>query len=165
MLEFLIGVIISPWMLVSILIASTFFEANHRSGMVSFLLIGALAISYFLFSPAPVQVAYVVLGWVPVGLIWSLFRWKRYVSGVVERAKKDNTPSSDIYLQSDLSLKENLYKIVYWISAWPISFVESIIGDFLRMIQVLVLKIAKGTFARISERALKDLEAHNNVKK
>lgn len=158
MIEFLLGVLLTPWMLAGLLIASVFFEHKECRGWVVFLTISAVVITYILCGLQPIHLAYAALAWIPIGIIWAMWRWKRHCARVV-----NETDTSDEWsvnrAKEKLNPTENKSTLVYWVWAWPISMVDMTMGDVYDLIENLITKVFKGTFAKISLKANDDLDA------
>lgn len=88
------------------------------------------------------------------GVVWSIFRWMRFVKGTVEdytkRYGEELSESSHSSLKCDISPTHNKSLIVGWIAYWPWSLVWNITGDFFKMIY----ETMQGFYSGISKKAL-----------
>ena len=54
--------------------------------------------------------------------------------------------------------RDNIERMVYWTLAWPISFVESFLGNIIDIAETLLTKVFKGTFAKIANNAADEIK-------
>lgn len=144
--------------LIALLVLGIFFEHNGARGWAVFTGIVAMAVSFFFFAvPLETLVVYAV-GYIAVGLVWSFWRYKRYVE--VEAAKiremSANAERKADYAKR-LAPNNNLDTITAWILIWPFSAIENVLGDLINAVQALVTKVFKGVYHRIYTSLVGDL--------
>ena len=126
------------------------FEHNNHRGFAVFIGLISIAISYFVFDvPLKIIAAYAA-GYLVIGLLWSFWRYKRFVEMALSRIKASG--KSDAYMKAaveNLAPSNQLLTITAWIIIWPFSAVENVVGDVLNMIQTLVTKFFKGVYNKI----------------
>ena len=86
---FLAGILTYPAVLLSLLVTMVFLEHSETYRgwnvlIVTAVLYGVIAITGFSWA----VFAIVVASWLPIGLLWSKFRFSRYVVDLVERAEQ-----------------------------------------------------------------------------
>ena len=113
-----------------------------------------------------------LLGWKPiiigilcytiVGVIWSVYRWYKYVKYLVKEYKDKfvtggDTMISDIAfssLERDVDIAQNKSRIITWIIYWPWSFIWNVTGDFF----TFIYDSMKGIYQKISNKALSEFK-------
>jgi len=164
MWAFMMGMIFSPAMIIILLIIAVLFDHNEAKGWVVFVALVAAVLAWSVFGATWQQLLIVAGAWIPIGIAWSIWRWRRHCSKVVTKFKESGAVHPDTYTTSKIDPANSKSTIVYWIIAWPISVIEMSIGDLIDVIGVLVTQVFKGTYARISASALRDLENINKQK-
>lgn len=166
MFEFLAGVFtgyVLTWpTLIALFVFGTLFEYNEARGWAVFTAIVALLVSFFYFDVPLGTLAVYAAGYVAIGVVWSFWRYKRYVEVRADKIREMyNDPNKDQHLRrsfiNDLRPTSNLDTITAWIVIWPFSFVESVAGDLINFIQNLVTKTFKAVYLKIYTSALGDL--------
>ena len=94
------------------------------------------------------------LVYVLAGVVWSLFRWFRYVKSTADEYRATNGSNLKDYqlreLKGSLSATRNKGRITGWIAYWPWSLVWNITGDTFKMIY----ENLQGVYQKISDRAI-----------
>lgn len=109
-----------------------------------------------------------VVGYLGLGILWSFFKWDRYISERIEEVKKawdrysdpKNTGTKKIetfaeYVEESGSVPVALNrkeKIACWIFYWPLSIVLYVIGDFLREFINWVVRYFGNVYTAITNR-------------
>ena len=160
MMEFILGVLLSPYFFGLLLLLMVIYEHKDAAEGVSFLLVVTLIVGYFIFKPSLFIIGVVVAAWIPIGLLWSIFRWKRHCNKLVNEynARK---PFKDAHIEQmnrmtldqDISVENNKSALIYWVLVWPVSLVESLVGDIIHMVSELVTKKFREIFEKISNSA------------
>lgn len=151
MLETLIALAISPYAIGAVLIIASICDHRQSQGWGIFWIIVSAALAYFAFGVDPKLIGYAALAYVPVGVIWSIFRYRKYTKEIVKKVQAGDM--DDHHALRLVRLSENKAKITYWVAAWPMSLVGRILGDIYDAIESVVVKLFKGTYARISADA------------
>jgi len=95
--------------------------------------------------------------YVALGIVWSVWRWIKYVKATVELynerkgGKLDDFAKSSI--KSAVSASNNKSKITAWIAYWPWSAFWNITGDFFKFIYDNM----KAVYQKIANRELEKL--------
>ena len=161
MWTFMMGVLFSPIMIGALLVIAVLLDHKEAKGWVIFFALVAGLLAWSVFNVTWQQLLIVAGAWVPIGVAWSIWRWRRHCSAVVTKFKESGSKTPEMYVMTKLDPANSKGSIVYWIIAWPISVIEMSIGDFIDVIGILVTRVFKGTYARISASAIKDLEDIN----
>lgn len=153
MLEFWLwsSVYILSWpMLVLLFLAGVVFEHTENHGLAVLLGIISAVASYFYFGIPLMTVLEWSAAYLAVGVVWSFWRYHRYVEKKVEDIKA--AEYGLVFLESkiaNLSPGKNLDLITSWIIIWPFSAVEHILSDVINMIQALVTDVFRSVYNRI----------------
>lgn len=117
-------------------------------------------VSTFLFKlyEYPIQsIALLVAVYFVVGIIWSFWRYKRYVTNAVLEFES-NTAYRQSVSQSNfierLSPSEHWDAITGWVIVWPFSFVEYGVSDTIDAVKAVVSKYFKSIYQRIYQNAI-----------
>lgn len=121
-----------------------------------FLGLTAVVISYIMFSVPLTTLALILLGYVIVGLLWSFWRYKRFVSTGVKSISKNSGDNIIASRLRDLSPERNKGTLVFWILMWPLSLISNLIGDIINLIQKLVTEVFHKVYAKIFASYTKD---------
>ena len=89
-----------------------------------------------------------------VGIIWSAFRWFKYVKSHAEEYRKiyGNTLKEDRMreLKRMVDVTDNKSKIVGWVAWWPWSMFWNLLGDFF----TFVYEQVQGIYQKIADKAV-----------
>lgn len=134
------------------------------------------AIAYWIFKVDTMTLLIGVAAYIPIGVCWSFYRWKRYCTSAVEsynERKTQRVSQDDVQGVADLahwternleSLKDdvapgnNITRLVNWILIWPFSVIDNVLGDLYDMVVTLVKKHLINLYTRISSKALDNVE-------
>jgi hypothetical protein len=145
--------------LVGFLLLGVIFEHRGASRWAVFAGLVSMAISYFYFDITLENIAFCAVAYLVVGLVWSFWRYKRFVADSVEYIKARNYRNdfdrNNAY--ENLHPSRNLSAITSWIIIWPFSAIENILGDVITAIQALVTKVFKSVYQKIYEKAISGL--------
>lgn len=97
-------------------------------------------VAWGVFSFPPEYGKYALMGYIPVGLGWSLIRWKRHSSKVVEGLKDFNDRSNAELNRAvdSLTVSENVGKILGWTVNWPWSVIDNVFGDIIDFLKRII---------------------------
>jgi len=113
------------------------------------------AISYAIQNP--VNVILIVLGYIVLGLAWSLVKWYLYLTNLRNYFQFKGL-TIDSYRRDKFKASENKERILGWMMYWPMSISWTIINDPVRKIFMGIFNRFNGLFDRISDRITKDPE-------
>jgi hypothetical protein len=134
-------------------------EHNEAHGWTVFFTIVMMLAAVSLPSVTWTMMGVLAVVWVPIGLVWSLWRWKKYCAHIVSEVANGKIMASSGKQMIDP--QEALSKITQWVIAWPFSLVESLIGDIIDAVQNMIKGIFKATYEKISAKALVQIESLN----
>lgn len=125
--------------------------AEHFDNIKTAVFLGltAIVISYIMFSVPLTTLALILLGYVIVGILWSFWRYKRFVSSGVKGLSRNASDQYKRTMLQHLSPEQNKGMLVFWILMWPLSLVSNFIGDFINLIQKLVTEVFHKVYAKI----------------
>jgi hypothetical protein len=162
---FLAGVFLNYWALSIILLCGCVFELDNKSGWTLAFGIGATFIITKLINIPNIYWLYFTIAYIPLGLIWSIYRYKRYASKEVEKFKEANVTIDKRmieYRYNDILEKikpsKNADKISLWVLIWPFSFVSHFCDDLFNFIKTLVTKVINGVYNKVYSFVIKDLD-------
>lgn len=178
-MEFLAGVWlwvigVALWwpIIIPLILIAIYVEHQDSHGWMAFWAIVIHAWLFKFFEIDPVIVAYYTAGYVPVGILWSIYRWKRYVGAFITTRKRweqeeRNVTISNNYsntafvfdvedVRESLTLLNNKQKILCWVMGWPISLAESFLGDLVHQLWTFISVRLGGIYKRIAESAISD---------
>lgn len=152
MIEFILGILLSIPVLIVLIITALLFEHNEHDGWAIFfsIIIAVFALNMFSITSSAMFIG--LASFIPIGIIWSFWRWRRHCSTQVAKVKKNPNYKSEA--KAALDMTEQKFRIVSWIVNWPISMVESILSDIIDIIEKLVTTVFDKVYTRIAQRAL-----------
>jgi hypothetical protein len=168
MMEFMSGVgafiagFLFTWpALLALFFFGVMFEYWNRRGLAVFIGIVAAVSAYFYFDIPLLTIAYYSAGYFAIGLVWSFWRYKRYVEVAVNDYNKNpfggrgsSSPGYKESLIESLKPSNQWQTIMAWIFIWPFSAVENLTADLIRVIEMVVKKFFRGVYNRIYEAAV-----------
>ena len=164
MIEFILGVALSGPFLIGLLLTGIFLEHNEwrRTAVFLAILSAVIAVNYYSVSLRDIAIysgAYAVFG-----IVWSFYRYKRFVSTKVADYKERNVGKS--VTQAGLQTMalaihpaKNISKITGWIIVWPFSLIDNLTSDLINAVQTLIKTVFRSVYTRIYDKAMKDLVA------
>lgn len=158
-LAFLAGYMLNWYTLGIIFFIGIIAESNDAHGWSVFFGLVAATISYFVFSVSLVTIAWCLLAYVPIGIAWSIWRYKRHVSDTVERVRDMSENDYDrVSAINQLHPSRMLSTLTTWVIAWPFSMIENVCGDFVKMIQTMITTFFKGVYHKIYNQGVAELK-------
>lgn len=89
-----------------------------------------------------------------IGIVWSMFRWFRFVKAKADYFREQHgsslTDSQRQDLAREIRASHNKSRITGWIAYWPWSLVWNLTGDFFKMIY----EGLQGVYQKISDKAI-----------
>lgn len=129
-------------------------EHSESRGFAVFWALVAAVSAYFYFNIPLVDIGFYALAYLVLGVVWSFYRYKRFIVAKVETLNEMNYRLESI---SQYHPTKMLDTITAWIIIWPFSLLENLCGDIINGIETLVKKVFKGVYNRIYESAIKDI--------
>lgn len=150
--EFLVFGSWAFWGIVLVAVIASSYDWTFVS-LVATLVIGAILANTY--QIGPLGIVGIVVAYVVIGVLWSMFRYRMaiidYVSSI---SKVDEYTSVSIVKPSSYTSR-----IVEWIVCWPVSVVGYLIKDILRFIKSIVTVHLKAVYENIYQSATKDIRA------
>lgn len=142
--------------IIAIVLFGVLAEHNDSRGWsIFFTLLGAF-VAFFFFNVSLLSLAFGVVAYIGLGLVWSFYRYKRYAVDIVEKNRNATSQQKDQALR-DLHPTAMLGTITSWVMVWPYSLVANFIGDLIDGIQILIKKVFRGIYFRIYDAAVSSL--------
>ncbi len=150
---------VAAWAVVIIAAAAMFgilAVHNDSPGWAVFWMILLGAVFAYTFQASLTSMATAAAAYVVVGLLWSFWRYKRFVTKKVAEYK-DRTVTEREFIIRKMHPGNMLGTIVSWIIVWPFSVIENLTGDVIEALSTLVTKVFRGIYHRIYESAVSSL--------
>ena len=130
-------------------------EHGESRGFAVFWALVAAVTAFFYFNVPLVDIAIYSAAYLVIGVVWSFYRYKRFIVSMVEHLREMNYKLESI---SQYHPTKMLDTITAWIIIWPFSLLENLCGDIINGIETLVKKVFKGVYNRIYEKAVGGLD-------
>lgn len=159
-----IGGFVTGWtvvILTILLVLGIIAEYKEYTGWAVFFMIIAGIVTFYTFSFSWISIIIGVVAYLVIGLLWSFWRYRRHAKDVVLLHKNDPKHYKEFALKG-LEPKAMLGTITSWIIIWPISFIESLIGDIINFVETLVTKVCRSVYYKIYESAYEELREWND---
>lgn len=165
MIEFLLAswLWIATWpFLVGFLLIGVWGEycGHHKFAAFTTILAG-LAI-WKMFDVDPQHTMYAAIAYIPIGMIWSVWRWKVYCKRTTQRTLQslndDWGVTSPKDLEEQLNITRNLDRLVSWVICWPISMIERAIGDLIHMIKIMITEWFGNVYKSIASNSVSEYQ-------
>jgi hypothetical protein len=157
LIGFVMGGLLSWPGLLTLTLLGVWFEYVESRAWAVFTGLVVAASAYLFFNIAFMDVLVYMGLYLLVGVLWSFWRYKRFVQKRVAIITPLSGASMDWEIKR-LHPSENLSTITAWIIIWPFSMVENLCGDIIVAIEDLVRRVFKGVYNRIYESAIADLK-------
>lgn len=144
--------------LMALLFSGILFSTWDMDEVAIFTGLAAGTIAFFLYDFALSALMIFAALYLVLGIVWSFWRYKRFVDVTVDRI---NTATHDYEKNSltGIMTPSNMAgRITSWVLSWPFSMVENLIGDILRLIKNFVTESLKAVYAKIHTSALKNIK-------
>lgn len=155
---FMVTYLITWPVLVTLCVFGIWCEYSESRGFAVFWALVASVLAFFYFKMSLIDIAIYAGAYLVVGVIWSFYRYKRFMFDKIQEAEEMNYKIRSI---SDYHPSKMLDTITAWIIIWPFSLIENLCGDIINGIEMLVKKVFKGVYNRIYENAIKDTNRIN----
>jgi hypothetical protein len=146
--------------LVTLCVFGIWCEYSESRGFAVFWALVASVLAFFYFKMSLIDIAIYSGAYLVVGVIWSFYRYKRFIVAKLEQLK---TINHQIHQVSDYRPNHMLDTITAWIIIWPFSLIENLCGDIINGIEMLVKKVFKGVYHRIYEGAIKNSSIYESA--
>lgn len=170
-MEFILGLLMGMlgwgwFLIIPLLLVSTVFEHNERSGWAFIFAIPAFVSLAFIFTLTVWQTVAILCAYVPIGLVWSYFRWQRRISKTLKTLEEDlarfkagksvglHATENDIKDEARHNIdfdQCNRQRVILWVMAWPFGVIESFVGDIIDGIDSFIRATAQRTYVKWSD--------------
>lgn len=165
-LGFITGVLFTPLGLISLGFLGVileYYEFQVSTVTAMALLVWGLAYNHFVSFDLTNSIIFGV-GYLVIGLLWSFWRYKRYLSKKMSVIKNSAALFSDVEKKSmieKLAPNKNIDRICTWIMVWPFSLIDNAFGDLINSIEYLVKTVFKRVYYRLYESSKNALIIEN----
>lgn len=156
-MEAIVAFVLSWWVFVPLCLIIGWVVHNEEAGWAMFLTVCSIAILCGILQLSVVTIGIGAIVYLPIGLVWSIWRWKRKVNYIV-RQVQDGDMSSDRG-REEVLVRNNLQNLVSWVIVWPFSVVESFIGDIVELVQIAVRNWFRSVYEKISNDAIQKIDS------
>lgn len=155
MYDFIAG-LVTGWLftwpgLVILAVLGVIFEHTDWRGFAVLALGIVGAGLYYTFKPDLAVAAMYAGGYLAIGLVWSVWRYKRAVDAFVEKCKEYESHKQYAY---KLKPTEMWPTITAWVIVWPFSAVENLLADVIDAIERIIQTVFRGVFVKIYKSAM-----------
>lgn len=178
MIEFIVAswLWLATWpILIGLLVFGVIMEYNDNHKFAAFLTIVSFGIAWTIFDEQRTLLTYLAFGYIPIGLVWSIWRWNIYCK---KKVRENVELAADYYstteysswrasalmssedLQRSLQIRrpDNIQRVISWILCWPVSVLERLIGDFIEFIRLLAIEWMGGVFNKIASSSIQSYD-------
>lgn len=144
--------------LIALCVFGIWAERVEARGFAVFWALVAGVTAFFLFKVSLTDLIFYAIGYLIVGVIWSFYRYKRFIVSKVESILSDGGDEQQKNWRiSSYHPTKMLDTITAWIIIWPFSLIENLCGDIINGIETLVKGVFKGVYNRIYSAAVADM--------
>lgn len=162
MIEFVTGFIIGSgwWLLAPLILFSILTEHWRAPACQFFFTLWAVICAVVLFNVSWTVIGYSALAYIPIGFLWSFWRWKKRCDKEVRELETTENPGNwSVNVALDrVSFRNNIGKITSWVFCWPFSMVGCCLEDLIDAVQSGIRKIGKITYEKWSADAEERIE-------
>ncbi len=151
--DLMLGYLLTWEAVVIIAVLGIWAEHSESRGVAVFLALVGMAVAYFTFNVPIMYIVYGVIAYMLFGVLWSFYRYRRYVIKRVEDVKNERE-AIRASVARDIHPSRMLGTITAWIVIWPFSLIDNFIGDVIDAIESLVKTVFKGVYHRIYTSAI-----------
>lgn len=163
-LDWVLGYVLTLPFLVVLLTFGILFEHNSAHFWAIFTGIIATTVAYFYFKFPMIDVLYGVVGYAAAGVVWSFYRYKRFVSKKVDESRTMNDNQKE-YLIKEIHPTKMLGTITSWIIIWPFSVIDNLLGDLISAVETLVKTVFRGVYNKIYASAVSQITSTTTTTK
>lgn len=158
MLATLTAIFFSYWTIAILSVFLIFFSYKDYKNwsLFSISLLGAAV--YGIFNLEPMFALQCLAAYIPVGVLWSFWRWKRHgddtMKGVIVGTLNDRQKS---VLIEQLTPRYNIDRISTWVVAWPFSLISHVFSDIIALVSKVIREYLIEIYSKISGKHLEAL--------
>jgi hypothetical protein len=171
-LAFVGAIVVSYWFLCILVCVILWNVHLDNDGWAIIWLAALTAAAYFAFTVSWQTIAIAAAVYIPIGLIWSIYRWKRHCKTALEdyqdskeriqSGKENNSWDNKLERRQEDAKKlmnpaKNIDRIASWVIVWPFSLIDNIIGDLIDMVRDIIKKYLIRIYDTIAGKYLKEI--------
>ena len=156
-MEFFLGLVLAWPFWIAVCCGSILFThlGWHFWGIVFTVILGIL--TWQMLSLSWIAITTILILYIPVGFVWSFFRWKKHCNVTVKEYKSSICTDRYDYTRK-LDVKQNIDAIVGWVILWPFSLIDSFLGDLIDMVTSMIKTLFRKTYTTIANNSLAQIE-------
>ena len=155
MLEFIMGILFAWWVIPLLLIISYLSIRSESLGWTIFLVLSILVLTYFTYTiPITYLIGFIIL-YIPIGILWSIKRFNKYCKKLSNNFKNNIRSPTEWEigkLNRALEPSNNITRIAGWTLGWPLSVLDTFIGDFVDIIETIIKEKLIKIYDNISKK-------------
>jgi hypothetical protein len=167
-------IVVGSWWTLLFMGVFVFWLVHEESdGWAILWLLVASALAFHIFSLDLKTFLMYLVAYIPVGVGWSFYRWKRFCNKEVDEYNERKADHGHEQggsqlaewedrnfrsLENKLAPSNNITRLVQWIIVWPFSVIDNVLGDIYDMIVQLVKKHLINLYTKISSNALSKVQ-------
>lgn len=158
MIATITAIFFSYWAIALLSVFLIFFSyKDYKNWSLFFIPILGISV-YGLFNLEPIFAAKCVAAYLPIGVLWSFWRWKRHGDDVMKGVSVGelNDRQKSVLIE-ELTPRYNVDKISSWIIAWPFSAISHIFSDIIALVSKVIREYLIEIYSKISGKHLKEL--------
>jgi hypothetical protein len=168
-MEFILAALSSYWILAALFVIALSTEYYDNYVATAFF----VAVGLLLLLTVHALPYWILLAYIPTGILWSIWRWRVHCKECADLAKdgklrksggswteagKVSVEDSRRFLIAATDLKENLDRVVSWVICFPASMVERAFSDIIHMIKVVITEWLAKVYNSSTKSALETFD-------
>jgi len=156
MIAFVLGIILTIPFFIGLIIVGLLFDHNEKDGWSILMMAFIGFIAYNLFAISSTYILYAGIAYLPIGIIWSMWRWRMHGRRVVSKLENHVFYNKEQALE-DIKLSNQVMKIVHWIVAWPLSIIASGLRDIITFLEILVTRHFRKLYEKLAQSSVNEI--------
>ena len=139
-LQAILAVLLTPYAIIALALWAMLLESTSNREWAFIITAIATVAAYYTFEVNAEGVMWSLLAYLPIGIAWSVYRWKLQVNDAVKEFETADPGHSNARRHARNKAQVDRYKgrLVYWAAMWPVSLAETFLGDVFRAVQHIV---------------------------
>ena len=165
-MTYLLTIILSLQFLGFLLFLIAFLEYHNQHEFSAVLAIISAITAYFYFGVDLATIVKISIGYLCFGIVWSIYRYKQHIDGIVRIINDNNLTKSDASNRIEQAkLSKMKSTVTAWVINWPISMILNISSDLIQTISNFVTNTMKSVYNRIYENSISKLNVQQKETK
>ncbi|AUS02926.1 phosphotransferase system EIIB [Vibrio phage 2.275.O._10N.286.54.E11] len=158
-----IGAWLATWMFtwpffLMVFVAAIFADSDEDGFWQGAFLLGSIFVGFHLFDLSWQQFFIALVMYIPLGVAYSAFRWKRHIDKTVAQVEAGTMDRDTAANKIDYASRSNISDIAFWVAVWPVSGMAELCSDLIDLIRNLVSTHLQGIYKRLSQRGIARLD-------